>query len=201
MEKDVIQAALAVARSSLMEERTRAKKKDDAVLRAEQLAKESRQLLQEEKALREEKDNLLSLKAAVLEGALRKANDYLSDRQAIKSTYRAEVQRTETWEHAKLIMEEGKRFIAAESRAYAQLKKIVEEGKFKFSDRTEYNPSRPRARVHKRYLHEFSCVMKVVECIHLGCENHPTVATTWDTKCELDPNVLYKRRKKTRYLA
>ncbi|PXF45740.1 hypothetical protein BWQ96_04508 [Gracilariopsis chorda] len=141
MEKDVIQAALAEARSSLMEERTRAKKKDDALLRAEQLAKESRQLLQKEKALREEKDNLLSQKAAELEGALRKANDYLSDREAIKSTLRAEVQRTETWEDAKRIMEEGKRFIAAESRAYADLKKTIEEGKSKFSDRSEYNPS------------------------------------------------------------
>eukprot|EP00737_Agarophyton_chilense_P002254 gb/GEZJ01002560.1/.p1 GENE.gb/GEZJ01002560.1/~~gb/GEZJ01002560.1/.p1 ORF type:complete len:417 (+),score=88.66 gb/GEZJ01002560.1/:404-1654(+) len=140
MEKEVIQAALTETEASLYKEKSRAKKKEDALLRTEQLARETEQILVRERALREEADRLVSQKAVELESALTRANDYLNDREAIKAALKAAIQKADTWEKANELMEDGKRFFAAESEIYQDLKRTIEDGEAKFAVPTTYNP-------------------------------------------------------------
>ncbi|KAI0558608.1 Reticulocyte-binding protein 2 a [Gracilaria domingensis] len=140
MEKEVIQAALTEAESSLWKERERAKTKEDALLRAEQLEHETKQIAIKERALREEAEVLVSQKAAELESALRKANQYLNDRGAISAALKTELQNADTWEKADRLMGDGKKFFAADSEHYRELQRTIEDGESKFADITTYNP-------------------------------------------------------------
>eukprot|EP00178_Gracilaria_changii_P019248 TRINITY_DN55932_c0_g1_i1.p1 TRINITY_DN55932_c0_g1~~TRINITY_DN55932_c0_g1_i1.p1 ORF type:complete len:477 (-),score=88.78 TRINITY_DN55932_c0_g1_i1:2619-3956(-) len=161
MEKEVIQAALTEAESSLCKEKERAKTREDALLRAEQLEYETKQILIKERQLREETDKLVSQKATQLESALRKANQYLNDRELISAALKAELQKGNTWDEANQLIGDENKFFAADSEHFRDLQRTIQEGELKFADTTTYNPKwREDVAAHLNACLKMLCLME-----------------------------------------